>query len=159
MLTDRINKLNERINKHLDSQRHNPFSANFDRSRSPSPRPSDPDYGRPVAGSKTDERGRKAKSHITKEILELCAAIHDLAAYNRELTSRNDRAPTGEDELQDVVTFGELFQYYCLCVQVYSNINNKVVGLLIAAKKKGILYFEKEMLFQVSSPILLEDTH
>lgn len=34
---------------------------------------------------------------------------------------------------------------------MYTKISNKVVGLLLAAKKRGIVYFEGEMLFQVST--------
>ncbi len=35
--------------------------------------------------------------------------------------------------------------------QMYTRISNKVVGLLLAAKKRNLLHFEGEMLFQVSS--------
>jgi len=31
---------------------------------------------------------------------------------------------------------------------MYTKISDKVVGLLIAAKKRGLVYFEKEILFQ-----------
>ncbi len=33
---------------------------------------------------------------------------------------------------------------------MYTKINDKVVGLLLAAKKRGLVYFEGEILFQVS---------
>lgn len=33
--------------------------------------------------------------------------------------------------------------------QLYTKISSKVVGLLLAAKKRGLIYFEGEMLFQV----------
>jgi len=64
---------------------------------------------RPIAGSKTDLRGRKAKSHICREILELCTVIHDVGTYN---TKKRD--PDDEDQPIDdgtiIVSFGELFQ-------------------------------------------------
>ena len=37
---------------------------------------SDPNYGRPQEGTKTAERGRRANSHVHKEILELCEIIY-----------------------------------------------------------------------------------
>lgn len=64
---------------------------------------------RPIAGSKTDLRGRKAKSHICREILELCTVIHDVGTYN---TKKRD--PDDDDQSMDddtiIVSFGELFQ-------------------------------------------------
>lgn len=66
---------------------------------------------RPVAGSKTDLRGRKAKSHICREILELCTVIHDVGTYNSK-----KKDPDDDDDEEDnddgtiIVSFGELFQ-------------------------------------------------
>lgn len=34
--------------------------------------------------------------------------------------------------------------------QIYTKISDKVVGLLIAAKRRGFVYFDREILFQVS---------
>jgi len=66
-------------------------------------------FRRPIAGSKTDLRGRKAKSHICREILELCTVIHDVGTYNTK-----KRSPDDEDQDIDdgtiIVSFGELFQ-------------------------------------------------
>jgi hypothetical protein len=64
---------------------------------------------RPIAGSKTDLRGRKAKTHICREILELCTVIHDVGTYKAK-----KRDPDDSDDEQDdgtiIVSFGELFQ-------------------------------------------------
>ncbi|CAH1395628.1 unnamed protein product [Nezara viridula] len=146
LLNDMIHKFDQQASKHLEAQSLNPFSGKF--SRSPSPRPSDEDYGKPLAGSKTEERGLRAKSHINREILELCETIYDLGTYNKELKKRrkddegsDDEDGENEDDGTIIVTFGELFE-------MYTRINDKVVGLLIAAKKKGFVYFEKEILFQ-----------
>ncbi|XP_014280181.1 actin-binding Rho-activating protein isoform X1 [Halyomorpha halys] len=130
-----INKFNSEANKHQETQSNNPFSSSF--SGGQRPRVSKEEYGRPKAGSKTEARGLQAKSHINKEILELCNIIYELALLNRnESDDENDI-----DDKNIVVTFGELFE-------TYTTISNKVVGLLIQAKKKGLVYFEKEMLFQ-----------
>lgn len=36
----------------------------------------DPNYGKPQEGTKTAERGKKAQTHVHKEILELCEVIN-----------------------------------------------------------------------------------
>ena len=37
----------------------------------------DKDYGTPVAGSKTEARGRQAHERVSREILELCCVIEE----------------------------------------------------------------------------------
>ncbi|XP_022165692.1 uncharacterized protein LOC111030485 [Myzus persicae] len=137
---DIVSKFNQQADSHSKSQSLNPFSEQFEQSRSPSPRFSREEYGKPVAGSKTDLRGRRAKSHVCREILELCTVIHDVGTYN---TKKRD--PDDEDQQIDdgtiIVSFGELFQ-------IYTKISDKVVGLLIAAKRRGFVYFDREILFQ-----------
>lgn len=68
-------------------------------------------FVRPVAGSKTDLRGRKAKTHICREILELCTVIHDVGTYKAQKRVPGD---DGDDDIEDdgtiIVSFGELFQ-------------------------------------------------
>ncbi|XP_075212694.1 actin-binding Rho-activating protein-like [Lycorma delicatula] len=144
-LSDKVNKFNQEISKHLESQSLNPFSGQFSRSPSPRPSLSADDYGKPQAGSLTDVRGKRAQSQISKEILELCEIIQDLGEYNKKQKQRHPDPEDDEEEIPDdgtiIVTFGELFQ-------MYTKISNKVVGLLLAAKKKGFVYFEGEMLFQ-----------
>lgn len=75
-------------------------------------------FSRPLPGSKTEERGLRAKSHIHREILELCEAIYDLDLYNKELKRRRrvlDGQEDNEDDQEEddgsvIVTFGELFE-------------------------------------------------
>ncbi|XP_014280190.1 actin-binding Rho-activating protein isoform X2 [Halyomorpha halys] len=99
-----INKFNSEANKHQETQSNNPFSSSF--SGGQRPRVSKEEYGRPKAGSKTEARGLQAKSHINKEILELCNIIYELALLNRnESDDENDI-----DDKNIVVTFGELFE-------------------------------------------------
>lgn len=69
-----------------------------------------PTLCRPVAGSKTDLRGRKAKSHICREILELCTVIHDVGTYNAKKRNDDDDDDDNEDDGTIIVSFGELFQ-------------------------------------------------
>ncbi|KAF6198345.1 hypothetical protein GE061_008093 [Apolygus lucorum] len=140
-LRDMISAFNAHATSHKEGQNLNPFSGDYQASRSPSPRPGQEGYGRPVAGSKTEERGIRAKSHIYREVLELCEFIHDLGTYQAKQRKNDPDYDSEDDDGTVFVYFGELFE-------VYSRINDKLVGLLITAKKKGLVYFEKEILFQ-----------
>ncbi|XP_050430235.1 uncharacterized protein LOC126839166 [Adelges cooleyi] len=136
---DIVSKFNQQAVEHNQSQALNPFSGRYEQSRSPSPRFSREEYGKPIAGSKTDLRGRKAKSHICREILELCTVIHDVGTYN---TSKKGSGDQNEfDDGTIIISFGELFQ-------IYTKISDKVVGLLIAAKRRGFVFFDREILYQ-----------
>lgn len=64
---------------------------------------------RPQAGSKTEERGLQAKSHINNEIVELCNIIYELAILNKEMNLEKNESDDG-DNRNIVVTFGELFE-------------------------------------------------
>ncbi|XP_055308911.1 actin-binding Rho-activating protein-like [Sitodiplosis mosellana] len=104
--------------------------ANVNAQSSPRPDPSREEYGRPVAGSLTEARGQKANIHIIREMLQLCEIIDTGGYVHCEETP----------ELK-VMFFGELFD-------IYASINNKLVGLLLRARKQGFIDFEGEMLFQ-----------
>jgi len=67
----------------------------------------DANYGRPVAGSKTELRGKQAGVHISGEVIELCNIVRMLGAPQ----------PDGSY----AVTFGDLFEFY-------TRISNKVSG-------------------------------
>lgn len=84
-------------------------------------------YGRPPEGSKTEMRGIKAHNHISGEIIELCSVIRQVGMEKSDGSY--------------IVTFGVLFQTYTV-------ISNKVVGILLRARKHGLVDFEGEMLFQ-----------
>ena len=93
-------------------------------------------YGRPPEGSLTEARGIKAHIHVHKEIVQLCDIIRSHG-----------------EEVEDgyVIFFGPLFR-------MYISISNKVVGILLRARKQGFVDFEGEMLFQGRDdkvPILL----
>ncbi|KAF7400259.1 hypothetical protein HZH66_005443 [Vespula vulgaris] len=113
-------------NKHKDAQSKNPFTSGLNIEK---PKFSKEEYGRPAAGSLSDIRGRKATAHILREILELCDII-----YQNGTPCRDQPDITG-------ITFGDLFN-------IYTHISDKCVGLLLRARKQGLVKFEGECLFQ-----------
>lgn len=62
------------------------------------PQRNDKEYGRPVAGSKTETRGRFAGAHISQEVKQLCQIILQMAEEQPDGTS--------------TVTFRRLFDRY-----------------------------------------------
>ena len=66
----------------------------------------DANYGRPVAGSKTELRGKQAGIHISGEVIELCSIIHSLGVLQQDGSY--------------AITFGDLFEFY-------TRISNKVI--------------------------------
>ena len=111
----------------------------------------DKDYGTPVAGSKTEARGMLAHERISREILELCCVINDHGTRiskcdknSKPIKSKDESNYSKEDTNDSLVTtieFGRLFD-------IYTKISNKLVGVLLRARKYGILDFQGEMLFQ-----------
>lgn len=87
----------------------------------------DPTYGRPLEGSKTEQRGKDAHAHIGKEVEELCLIIRNTGKR--------------EQDGQVRITFKQLFDRYV-------TISNKLVGVLLRARKHGLVDFEGEMLWQ-----------
>lgn len=85
------------------------------------------EYGTPVAGSKTEQRGKMAHQRINKEIVELAEIIEQYG-------HRNSNGKCS-------ITFGELFS-------IYVRISNKLVGVLLRARKYHIVDFPGETLFQ-----------
>ena len=83
-------------------------------------------YGRPPEGSLTEARGIKAHLHVHREIEQLCEIIKQFGV-----------------EVKDgwLITFGQVFN-------IYVTISDKVVGLLLRARKHGLVDFEGEMLYQ-----------
>ncbi|XP_078507848.1 actin-binding Rho-activating protein-like [Lissotriton helveticus] len=118
-----------RSEEHLESQRRNPFSDEFDHAHSMSVclKKGDKGYGRPKEGSATEKRGQRAHRHVRREMEELCLVIRDMGVQGRDGLRR--------------VTFGRLFEHYV-------RVSDKVVGILLRARKHGMLDFEGEMLWQ-----------
>ncbi|XP_030597715.1 actin binding Rho activating protein b [Archocentrus centrarchus] len=117
------------VSEHAVNQKLNPFSEYFDYDYSMSLRlqKGQEGYGHPKEGSKTAERARRAEKHIHREIDDMCYVIRTMA----------DPGPDGKTR----VTFGELFDRYV-------RISDKVVGILMRARKHGKVAFEGEMLWQ-----------
>ncbi|XP_042887085.1 actin-binding Rho-activating protein-like isoform X2 [Penaeus japonicus] len=135
-LAEKKKMFDESVKKHNKKMANNPFSASF-KAGPPRLSKDDPNYGRPVAGSKSEMRGKKAARHINAEVMLLCDMI-----YQEGQQFENGTA---------VISFGDLFQ-------IYTRISNKVVGMLLRARKYGLVDFEGEMLFQRRDddvPILL----
>lgn len=85
-------------------------------------------YGKPPEGSKTEQRGKDAQSHVCREVEELCLAIKEIGHQRNE-------------DGKITVEFGTLFEHYV-------TISNKLVGVLLRARKQGLVHFEGEMLWQ-----------
>ncbi|MEE6463325.1 hypothetical protein FKM82_005865 [Ascaphus truei] len=115
--------------EHVMSQKLNPFSDEFDHEFSLTTRlqKGDAGYGRPKEGTKTAERAMRAEAHIHREMRDLCFVIGTMAQ-------------PGKDG-KVWVTFGELFDRYV-------RISDKVVGILLRARKHGMVDFDGEMLWQ-----------
>ena len=92
----------------------------------------DKNYGTPVAGSKTEARGKQAHQRVSREILDLCCVIEENGVVN---DCESDRSWTAQ------IDFGRLFD-------IYVHISNKLVGILLRARKYGLVDFEGECLFQ-----------
>jgi Costars len=71
----------------------------------------------------------KANIQVYQEMIDLCGII-----------ASEGKPVEGEPELRQI-DFGQLFH-------IYVNINDKVVGLLLRARKHELLTFEGEVLFQ-----------
>ncbi|NXT56396.1 ABRA protein, partial [Pluvianellus socialis] len=128
-----VNSLKDRwqewADQHIITQKLNPFSEEFDHELAMSTRlhKGDEGYGRPKEGTKTAERAKRAEAHIHREIRDMCFIIESMAE------------PRPDGKIQ--VTFGELFERYV-------RISDKVVGILMRARKHGLVDFEGEMLWQ-----------
>ena len=115
----------------------------------------DKEYGTPVAGSKTEARGKLAHERISREILELCCVIKDNGKMlpfedivktgtiknNDKTNIATTRVDSTEERFVTVIDFKRLFDIY-VCI------SNKLVGVLLRARKYGIVDFPGETLFQ-----------
>ncbi|KAM9364135.1 actin-binding Rho-activating protein [Pholidichthys leucotaenia] len=115
--------------EHIEGQKLNPFSEEFDYEYAMTQRlhKGDSGYGRPKEGSKTAERGDRAQKHIHREMEEMVWIIRDMGV---------------KDEHGHIfITFGRLFDRYV-------KISDKVVGILLRCRKHKMLDFKGEMLWK-----------
>ncbi|OTF82610.1 Costars domain containing protein [Euroglyphus maynei] len=131
-LNSRINMFQEKAEKHKEKQKLNPFSGSFDAVASAKQKlnKEDPNYGKPVEGSKTEQRGKQASQLIANEIKLLMEIIQKHGTVNEESSGK-----------EVTIKFKELFE-------LYKVISSKIVGLLLRARKHGLVRFEGEMLYQ-----------
>ncbi|KAK0421005.1 hypothetical protein QR680_015018 [Steinernema hermaphroditum] len=101
----------------------NPYSDNYEQ---PKWDKAANDYARPPPGSKTEKRGIRAGDYVTREILFLMEVINENAAGEHPNRS---------------VKFGPLFY-------TYAHYSDKLVGMLLRARKYGLVAFDGEMLYQ-----------
>ncbi|XP_030381358.1 titin [Scaptodrosophila lebanonensis] len=127
-LSSKVAMFNNQATQHKQSQLLNPFSQDG-RASSPKPTFSKDQYGKPLAGSLTEMRGQKANIHVMKEMVELCQIIS------------SEGYEVKDEPTMRVIPFGELFN-------IYNYISDKVVGILLRARKHKLVEFEGEMLFQ-----------
>ncbi|XP_006818368.1 actin-binding Rho-activating protein-like [Saccoglossus kowalevskii] len=113
--------------EHREKQLINPFSEWEGSSHRKVLDKNDPEYARPVAGTMTDIRGKQAGKMVSREVQELLHVI--------------ERIGTVQENGSVVVLFGNLFE-------VYNKISNKLVGMLMRARKQKLVHFEGEMLWQ-----------
>ncbi|XP_005938133.1 actin-binding Rho-activating protein [Haplochromis burtoni] len=115
--------------QHIEGQKLNPFSEEFDYEYAMAQRlhKGDSGYGRPKEGSKTAERGDRAQKHIYREMEEMVWIIRDMGFKDKEGRT--------------IITFGRLFDRYV-------KISDKVVGILLRCRKHKMLDFEGEMVWK-----------
>ncbi|XP_068616654.1 actin-binding Rho-activating protein-like [Brachionichthys hirsutus] len=118
-------------NERQEYQKHNPFSHDS-RPSVVVPQWRQDDYGRPIYGSLTEQRGKDAQTHISREVQELCDVIKDIGVP-RYTHDNSGKVIT--------VKFGKLFEHYV-------TISNKLVGILLRARKQRLIDFDGEMLWQ-----------
>ncbi|XP_043209613.1 uncharacterized protein LOC122374741 [Amphibalanus amphitrite] len=123
----KMSMFDNKAKMHKENQMINPFSDWDGSGTRRKLSRDDPDYGKPLEGSKTAERGRQAQLQMISDMVELCDVIFDCGV----------RSPDG----RGAICFGDVFR-------LYSQINDKCVGLLMRGRKHNILDFEGEMLFQ-----------
>ncbi|CAH1130914.1 unnamed protein product [Ceutorhynchus assimilis] len=133
-LKSKVALFNKVADSHTQKQAVNPFSNDKCVSSLPRPKYSKEDYGRPVKGSLSEQRSFKATIQVCKEMLQLCEVI---TQCGEPLFKASEK----QDDPRVVISFGNLFS-------IYAGISDKVVGMLIRARKHQLLEFEGECLFQ-----------
>lgn len=126
-VNSKMTMFDQRAREHRQNQLINPFSEWSGAGTRRKLSRDDPDYGKPVEGSKTAERGKQAQLQMISDMVQLCDFIYDCGI----------RSPDG----RAAIAFGNLFR-------LYSTINDKCVGLLMRGRRHKILDFTGEMLFQ-----------
>jgi len=104
-----------------------PFSKHFDAAKSKGLKKGDAGYGHAAEGSATAARAAKAQQWVDMEIDKMIVVIEKHAE------------PDGSG--RPTITFGKLFD-------IYADISDTLVGILMRARKRKKLEFQGDMLFQ-----------
>ncbi|XP_076827773.1 actin-binding Rho-activating protein [Brachyhypopomus gauderio] len=112
--------------EHKEYQKRNPFSSDGSPGHA-GPQRGQEGYGRPLEGTRTEQRGKDAHSHVSAEVVQLCRVIRQIGK--------------DQEDGRAAVEFGRLFEHYV-------PISNKVVGVLLRARRQGLVHFDGEMLWQ-----------
>jgi len=115
----------KKVEEHQEKQSNNVFSAAYAGAK----RAVGDSYGKAPEGSKTEERANAAAQWVELEIAKLVEVIKEIGAY--------DAAEGGVA----TVCFGPLFYHY-------QDISDTLVGILMRAKKRKLLKYQGDMLFQ-----------
>lgn len=114
-------------NQHKEKQMINPFSEWEGASHRQKLDKDDINYARPIEGSMTAIRGQMAGERISGEIQTLIDNVRLIG--QQDVDGRY------------YVRFGKIFNHYV-------SVSNKLVGILMRARKQGLVNFEGEMLWQ-----------
>ena len=90
----------KKVNEHQGKQAENVFSGGYKGGAAAGERPAGFEYGKPKAGSKTEERAKAASAWVDKEIAKLISVIKEHGEHDPE-----------EGGIV-TITFGRLFVIY-----------------------------------------------
>ncbi|XP_030754886.1 actin-binding Rho-activating protein-like isoform X1 [Sitophilus oryzae] len=133
-LKSKVALFNNLSDNHTKKQAVNPFSNGNTVASLGKPKISKEDYGKPPKGSLSEQRGFKATISVCREMLQLCEVINQ---FGEPLFAAHEK----KNDPRKVISFGNLFS-------IYTAISDKVVGMLIRARKYQLVEFEGECLFQ-----------
>lgn len=125
-LKQRVALWQSRTDEHEQKQHTNVFSEKFTGDKIFS----HDEYGHPVEGTLTAQRGVQAAEWVDHEVDKLIEEIQQIG--------------TIDSQGRVTCTFGQIFTHYV-------DISNTVVGILMRARKRKRIHYEGEMLFQNKS--------
>ncbi|KAH8235172.1 hypothetical protein KR032_009630, partial [Drosophila birchii] len=127
-VSSRITLFNQAAEQHQHWMMINPF-AHYNVSDMPKRSFSQEEYGKPPAGSLSEQRALQANVWALEQMLQLCEVIE------------NNGEPDPVDQRLRRLEFGHLFN-------LYNDISDKLMGTMLAARKNGFVEFSGETLFQ-----------
>ncbi|KAH8296736.1 hypothetical protein KR054_010659, partial [Drosophila jambulina] len=127
-VSSRITLFNQAAEQHQNWMMINPF-AHYNVSDMPKRSFAQDEYGKPPAGSLSEQRALQASVRALEQILQLCEVIE------------TNGEPDPADESLSRLEFGALFN-------LYNDISDKLMGTMLAARRNGFVDFSGETLFQ-----------